>query len=181
MKIKVLVPIANGTEELEAISIIDVLRRAGAEVTIASAQEKIITGAHGIRIFADTTIEECKNNPYDLIVLPGGLPGAYYLRDCKALVDLLKKQADSHKLIGAICASPFVVLNHHNLLEGKKFTAYPSFGDNLSNYQKNRVVEDKNFITSQGPGTAMEFAIKLVEKLFGKSKADDIQKQMLRK
>jgi 4-methyl-5(b-hydroxyethyl)-thiazole monophosphate biosynthesis len=178
---KVLIPIANGTEELEAIGIIDTLRRAGAEVTIASVQNLEITGANGIKIIADKLITDCENEKYDLIALPGGLPGARYLHDNPILTKLLKKQAEQGKLYGAICASPVVVLQKHNLLENKKATAYPAMAEQLRIQDSitENVVVDGNCITSKGPGTVLHFAMQLVESLFGKEKADEIKGQML--
>ncbi|MCF7793596.1 MAG: DJ-1/PfpI family protein [Candidatus Cloacimonetes bacterium] len=181
MNKKVLIPIANGTEELEAVAIIDTLRRSGAEVVVASIQEKIITGSCKTKIIADKLISECKEEDWDLIVLPGGLPGSEYLRDSKELTTLLKKQAASGKLYAAICAAPVIVLQHHGLLEGKKATVNPALADKMKNkaHLKERVVVDDNCITSQSRGTALEFAVKLIELLIDKDKADEIAEKML--
>lgn len=178
---KILVPIANGTEELEAVGIIDTLRRAGIDVTVASVQKKEITGANGIRIVADKLISECANEEYDLIALPGGIPGARYLYDDLILTTLLKKQAEQGKLYAAICASPVVVLQKHGLLQNKKATAYPGMAEQLliKDSISENVVVDGNCITSKGPGTVLHFAIQLVEALLGKEKAIEIKKQML--
>ena len=125
MNKKVLVPVANGTEELEAIGIINTLRRAGADVTVASVQQLQITGCCETKIIADKLITDCINEEYDMIVLPGGLSGAEHLRDSEELTQLLKKQEESGKYYAAICAAPVVVLQHHGLLEGKKATVNP--------------------------------------------------------
>ncbi|MDD3052232.1 MAG: DJ-1/PfpI family protein [Candidatus Cloacimonetes bacterium] len=181
MSKKVLIPIADGTEELEFIGLADVLRRAGAEVTIASVMLQQITTVHGIKIVADCTIEDCINKEYDLIVLPGGMPGAEHLRDCKILIDLLKQQQEDKKLYGAICASPVIVLQSHGLLEGKQATAYPGMAESLkirTAINKN-VVIDNNCITSKGPGTVLKFALTLVEMLYGKQKSDELKHQMI--
>jgi protein deglycase len=178
---KVLIPVANGTEELEVIGIIDTLRRAGAEVTVASVQNLEITGANNIKIIADKVIAECEEENYDLIALPGGLPGARHLHDNPILTKLLKKQAKQGKLYAAICASPVVVLQKHNLLQNKKATAYPSIAEQLhiKDEMAENVVVDGNCITSKGPGTVLHFSMQLVESLFGKEKAEEIKEQML--
>ncbi|GAX61980.1 intracellular protease/amidase [Candidatus Scalindua japonica] len=177
----VLVPIADGSEDIETASIVDVLSRAGATVTVASVCALQITASNGLKLIADQLISECVNNSYDLIVLPGGMPGAEHLRDSKELVKMLKRQQEEGKLYAAICASPFVVLHHHGLLADRKATAYPGFAEQLENSDSidSRVVVDKNCITSRGPGTAVEFALKLVEELYGEQKAKEIAEAML--
>ncbi len=177
----VLVPIADGCEEIEAACIIDVLRRADADVTVVSVGNLQVTASRGMKLVADRLISDCVNNTYDLIALPGGMPGAERLRNSKELTEMLKRQAQDGKLYAAICASPAVVLNHHGLLAGRKATAYPGFAEQLANTEsiESRVVVDKNCITSRGPGTAMEFALKLVEVLFGEEMAKKIAESML--
>jgi 4-methyl-5(b-hydroxyethyl)-thiazole monophosphate biosynthesis len=181
MSKKVLVPIADGTEELEAVTIIDVLRRAGAQLTVASVGEGQITASRAVKLVADTLISECRGQRYDLIALPGGMPGAENLRDSADLTEILKDQADSGRFYAAICASPAVVLQHYGLLKNRKATCYPSMAEKLTNTEavESRVVVDGNCITSQGPGTALEFALKLVELLFGSEKSGDVAKEML--
>ena len=181
MSKKVLVAIADGSEETEAVSVIDTLVRAGADVMVASVTDKNITASRGVKLVADKVISECAGDEYDLIVLPGGKTGAENLRDSEELVAMLKKQASAGKLYAAICAAPPVVLAYHGLLEGKKATCYPARHDHLPDKSEahNRVVVDGNCVTSQGPGTAIEFAVKLVELLYGKAKADEIASQML--
>jgi len=178
---KVLVPIADGIEELEAIGIIDTLRRAGAEVTIASVDELQITASCKTKIVADKLIDNCLNENYDLIVLPGGMPGAEHLRDSASLTSLLKKQAENNKLYAAICASPVVVLQYHGLLNGKKATVNPAFKDDLilKDDIEKRVVVDRNCVTSRARGTVLEFALKLIELLFDSEIAKKIQNEML--
>jgi 4-methyl-5(b-hydroxyethyl)-thiazole monophosphate biosynthesis len=177
---KVLVPIADGTEEIEAVCIIDTLRRAGADVTVASVTEKLnIRASRGVGIDADAMIFDCVDKTYDLVVCPGGMPGATNLRDSKELTDILKHQQQEGRLYGAICASPAVVLEYHGLIGNRKATCYPSFFKGLQNHVDSRVVVDGNCVTSQGPGTAIEFALKLVELLFGKAKSDEVGKAML--
>ena len=178
---KVLVAIADGIEEIEAVCIIDVLRRAGADVTVASVNDLQITASRGVKITADKLISDCRDNTYDLIALPGGIPGAEHLRDSKELKILLMKQQQEGRLYAAICASPAVVLQHHDLLGERKATCHPYCSDQIKNKTsiKERVVVDNNCITSRGPGTALDFAIKLVEMLYNEQKAVDIAQPML--
>jgi 4-methyl-5(b-hydroxyethyl)-thiazole monophosphate biosynthesis len=181
MSKRVLVAVADDIEELEAIAIIDCLRRAGAEVTIASVQKLEITTSRKVKITADCLIADCAGRSYDLIVLPGGMPGAEHLRDNKQLVEMLKEQKQSDRFYAAICASPVMVFAHYGLLADKKATCYPGMADHLKHKDavNLRVVVDGNCITSQGPGTALEFGIKLVELLFGIEKAHAIAAAML--
>jgi 4-methyl-5(b-hydroxyethyl)-thiazole monophosphate biosynthesis len=178
---KVLVPIADGTEEIEAVCIIDVLRRAGADVTVASVDNLQVTASRGVKLVADRTISECLGGNYDLVVLPGGTQGAERLRDSTEVIDLLKRQRTKGRMYGAICAAPAVVLEHHGLLEGLQATCHPSVFHVLdaSMASEDRVVVDGSCVTSRGPGTALEFALKLVEVLFGKEKADEVARPML--
>lgn len=177
MEKNVLVPVADGTEDLEAVAIIDVLRRADAKVTVASVTgSRQVTFSRGVVITADALLENCMTREYDLVVLPGGIPGAENLRDSVDLVRLLKRQRETGQLYGAICASPAVVLEHHGLLEGRQATCHPAYVEQLSNRDRvaSRVVVDENCITSQGAGTAVEFSLALVERLFGKEKRDEV-------
>jgi 4-methyl-5(b-hydroxyethyl)-thiazole monophosphate biosynthesis len=181
MSKKVLVPIADGTEEIEAVCIIDVLRRAGAEVTVASVDDLQVTGSRGVKIVADKLMSECVEETYDLIALPGGIPGAEHLRDSEDLVGLLRRHQQEGRQYGAICAAPAVVLQHHRLLEQRKATCHPSFVQHLENTDlvESRVVVDGNVVTSRGPGTALEFALKLVELLYGQEKAKGVAAPMV--
>lgn len=182
MSKKVLIPIAKGTEEIEAVCLIDTLRRAGAEVTVASTETGLqIEASRGVKLVADCFISDCANRVYDLIVLPGGSLGAERLRDNGLLLDLLKKQKEAKRYYGAICAAPAIVLEHHGLIEGKRATAYPGFSDKLSNQEavSSRVVVDDRCLTSRGPGTALEFSIEIVKVLYGQEKADELAAAML--
>jgi protein deglycase len=182
MQKTVLVPIADGTEELEAVAIIDVLRRAGAAVTVASVTgSRQVTASRRVVIVADTLIESCTQEDYDLVVLPGGMPGAAHLRDSADLIRILKRQREKEGLYGAICASPAVVLEHHGLLEGHQATCHPDFVEKLSTADRvdSRVVIDGNCMTSRGPGTAVEFALALVERLCGKDKREAVAGPMV--
>ncbi len=180
MAVNVLVPIADGIEEIEAVTIIDVLRRAGAEVVVASVGDLTVTASRGVKLTADTTIEPCAGQTFSCIALPGGMPGAEHLRDSGVLIELLKKQKERGGLYAAICASPAVVLLHHGLLSGAA-TCYPAFADQLPDKSAatQRVVVDGNCVTSQGPGTALEFALALVRQLYGDKKAKQVAEPML--
>lgn len=177
-----LIPVANGTEEIEAIVVADTLRRANIDVTIASITENLqITATKNTKIVTDDLLKNCSNNYYDLIVLPGGMPGAENLRDCPTLISMLKEQKQSGRLYAAICAAPAVVLQHHGLLENLTATCYPisALSGQIDNYSRELVVVDKNCITSQGPGTTFKFAIKLVELLTDLKTAQKLTAEML--
>jgi protein deglycase len=183
MKKTVLVPIAPGIEEIEAVTIVDVLRRAGAEVVVASVADLQVVASRGVKLTADKRIADCARQSFDLIALPGGMPGAEHLRDCDDLALLLHQQHKAGRLYAALCASPAVVLHYHGLLEGRQATCHPAFAEKLTGSTRasieSRVVVDQNCVTSRGPGTAMEFALKLVELLFGSAKANEIAAPML--
>ncbi|WP_020588163.1 DJ-1 family glyoxalase III [Desulfobacter curvatus] len=165
---QVMVPLAQGIEEMEAVTIIDVLRRAGAMVTIASVDELNITAARGTKIIADCLISECKDETFDLIAIPGGLPGANNLAASQILGKMLKSQAIAGRLYGAICASPAVVLHHHGLITPGQVTCHPSFTHTIDNGNTKDldVVVAGNCITSRGGGTSLDFAMELVAQLF---------------
>lgn len=177
----VLVPIADGTEELEAVTIIDTLRRSGTLVTVASVCGLQITASRKVKLVADVLIKDCTGKIFDCIILPGGMPGAEHLRDNAVLTELLTQQDKAKRLIAAICASPAVVLAHHGLLKGHKATCYPSAQEALPDKSAaaQRVVIDGNFITSQGPATALEFALAIVEALFGAERRKQVAAPML--
>ena len=176
MEKKVLVPVAQGTEEMEAITIIDVLRRSGTKVIVASVDDITIHASQGTEFKADLLIKECMDEQFDLIVLPGGIPGAMNLRDSKELESLLKKQAQNNGLYGAICASPAIVLHHHGLVKPGHVTCHPGFVDQIDNGNivESNVVVDGNCVTSRGAGTACEFALKLVELLYSEEKKKQV-------
>lgn len=181
MRKKVLVPIADGIEEIESVCIIDVLRRAGAEVTVASVDGLEVVASRGVKLVADKLMGDCAAETYDLITLPGGMPGAEHLRDCQQLRDMLAEQKRQGRLYAAICASPAVVLGCHGLLDDKKATCHPAMADMLKCLESSdlRVVTDGKCITSRGPGTAIEFAIQLVEMLFDAERAKAVAGPML--
>ncbi|KYR03058.1 hypothetical protein DLAC_00550 [Tieghemostelium lacteum] len=179
----VLVPIADGFEEIEAITIIDVLKRAGANVTVASITGKNqVKGAHGVQITTDDLFSNIKNNSFDLISLPGGYDNATSLGNCAELVELLKKQKSENKWYTAICASPALVFAKNGLLNDKA-VCYPAgplnelVGSKLNS--EARVLVDKNCVTSKGPGTSMEFSLELVSLLFGEEKKNKLIGEMI--
>ena len=182
---RALVPIADGTEEIEAVCDIDTLRRANVDVTVASVMGRLqVTAARETKLVADVLIEDCASEVYDLVALPGGIPGAEHLRDSEVLTAILRAQAGAGKLYGAICAAPAVALHTHGLLSGYRATAFPAYIAELEQAagveaSEDRVVVDRNVITSRGAGTALEFALALVEALFDADKADAVAERML--
>ncbi|KAJ1638770.1 class I glutamine amidotransferase-like protein [Pavlovales sp. CCMP2436] len=182
-KKQVLVPIADGSEEIESVCVIDVLVRAGAEVTVASVMPTglQVMCSRGVKIVADAMIADVAGKTFDAIILPGGMPGSVHLADCEPLAAMLKSQVGAGRLTGAICAAPVVVLQKHGLLEGKMATSHPGFSDKLLDQGPvlTRVVVDGNLVTSRGPGTALEFALTLVEQLYGAEKAKEVAGPMV--
>lgn len=179
---EVLVPVANGSEEMEIVIIVDVLRRAGAKVVVASVEsDKTIKASRNVQLVADTLLSEVLDTNFDLVVLPGGMPGADRLKASEELTKILKGQAEGGRLYGAICAAPAVVLEANGLLQGKKATSHPAFSSKLAEQSavEGRVVIDGRLITSRGPGTAIEFTLNIVEKLFGRIKAQEIAGAMV--
>ncbi|XP_020591694.1 protein DJ-1 homolog C [Phalaenopsis equestris] len=174
---KVLVPIGLGTEEMEAVILVDVLRRAGADVMVASVEPELqIEGSSGTKLVADKSISACANESFDLVALPGGMPGAARLRDCKILRNIITKQAEEKKLYGAICAAPAVTLLSWGLMKRKKMTCHPAFMSKLPTFwavQSNLQVSGE-LTTSRGPGTTFEFALSFVQQLFGDKSAADV-------
>ncbi|MDK9709043.1 MAG: DJ-1/PfpI family protein [Desulforhopalus sp.] len=178
---KILVPLAEGFEMLEALSIVDVFRRAGAHVDLAAVGEDLqVTSSHHVTVTADLFLAQCCNEIYDLIVLPGGIPGAQNLQKSELLVELLKNQESANRLYGAICAAPALVLEHHGLLAGKNATCHPGFVEKLSSqaYADERVVVDKNCVTSRGAGTSIEFSLALLGMVMGSEKKQAVAKGM---
>ena len=178
----VLVPLAEGCEELEAVTIIDLLARAGVEVVSAGLTSGTVKASRGVVITPDTTLDEALKRDFDMIVLPGGLPGADYLNEDPRIQTLIKKMATEGRYVAAICAAPKVLLTA-GVLAGKQATSYPGALDALDtseiDYREERVVQDGRVITSRGPGTAMEFTLALIENLMGKEKRDEVAKGLL--
>lgn len=178
--IKVLLFVADGFEEIEALTVVDVLRRANIKCDMCSIDNIYVTGAHGIEVKCDKIIDEINRNDYGAVVLPGGMPGAKNLKENKEVLDIVEDFYKNNKIVSAICAAP-IVLNEAGICAGNKITSYPSFKDELKdcNYIEDIVVEDKNIVTSRGPATALYFGLKLVEKLGEQEKADKLKEEML--
>jgi len=172
----VLVPLAQGCEELEAITVVDLLRRAGVSVVTAGLDDKPVRAARGTVMVPDTTLDEALNQEYDMVVLPGGVPGADHLDGDPRIRGLLKKMVDEDRFTAAICAAP-KVLASTGLLAGKKVTSFPGALDAFDglDYRTDPVVQDGKLITSRGPGTAMDFALTLIENLVGRDRRDEVE------
>jgi len=177
---RVLVPFTTGVEEIELVAIVDILRRAGVEVCMASLDGKPVVGRSGITLGADQHIQNSANTSWDMITLPGGLPNAQLLQENPIVKDIICKHAAQNKTVAAICAAP-IALAHFGLTANKQVTSYPSFEGDMqqlqpsSNYRQQAVVEDNNIITSRGAGTAVEFALTLVSNLCGQQQAEEIR------
>ena len=187
MHAKILVPIAPGCEEIETVTVIDVLRRAELDVTVARVpageqpESLLVTASRGVKLQAEVMLADVSEQTFDAIVLPGGLPGAEHLRDDPTLTDLLRRQIDADRIVAAICAAPAVVLAHHDLLGGRRATCHPTCMDQLPAESRSggRVVTSGNLITSRSPGTAMEFALAIVAALCGQDLRNDLARQLL--
>jgi 4-methyl-5(b-hydroxyethyl)-thiazole monophosphate biosynthesis len=177
---KVLVPLAEGFEEIEALAVVDVLRRAEIRVVTAGLQPGPVTSARKVSVLPDTTIDTVSADEYDMIILPGGQPGTDNLNFDRRIHKLLADFQGADKLIGAICAAP-TILSNAGLLAGKRATSYPFYANMLEGavYEDRPVVIDGNIITSQGPGTAISFALAIVSRLMGVHAADTVSKAML--
>lgn len=179
----VLVPLAQGCEELEAVTIIDLLRRADVQVTTASLDDQTITASRGTKLVADTTLDQVINEKFDMVVLPGGLPGADNLNADQRIHNILKQTIANNNYVAAICAAP-KVLASAGLLEAKKATAYPGVLEALENNSIEitgvAVQQDGQILTSRGPGTAMEFALELVSCLLGDEKRQQVEAALQR-
>lgn len=178
---KIAVHLAEGFEEIEAVSIIDVLRRAEFEVTIVSVTEKLeVTGSHSIKIEADHLFESVNYEQIDMIVLPGGMPGSSNLNEHLGLREQILNFNESGKQLGAICAAP-LVFGNLGILKTKKATCYPGFENQLHGavVTGDNVVVTENIVTGKGAGVAIEFALAIVEKYKGKEFAEELGKKMI--
>ena len=179
---KALVFLAIGFEEIETVTIVDVLRRAGVDVTVVGLTSNVIEGAHAIKIIPDKTIDEVKVDWFDAVIVPGGNPGYKNLRKDSRVIDIVKEAFKSNKIVAAICAAP-AILSDAGVLEGKACTIYPGMENELENGggkpKQDMVVVDGNIITSRGPATALPFALKLAEKLAGKQVAEAVSKKTM--
>ncbi len=178
-----LVPLAQGCEELEAVTVIDLLRRAGIEVVTAGLDEGPVQASRGVILIPDTQLDAVMDREFDMIVLPGGLPGADYLQADPRISQLLQQISNNHGFIAAICAAP-KVLAANGLLQGKRATGYPGIlqPETLPQTQVESaaVVRDGKVITSRGPGTAMDFALELIEVLVGRQQRDRVELSLVR-
>ncbi len=174
--------LANGFEEIEALTPVDILRRAGFSVsTVSITAEKTVIGAHGIPVIADTTMQAADDfSDAELLLLPGGMPGTKHLAACAPLLDLLSKHAQAAKPLAAICAAPSI-LGMLNILQGKEAICYPGFEAQLkgARLSSKRVVRDGNVLTAAGAGVALEFALAAVELLAGTEKAGEIRQSII--
>jgi len=178
---KALMVLADGFEEVEASAPVDVLRRANVNVTIAGLSKKEVPGARGIKVLADTTLDEAKGD-FDAVIFPGGQAGAENLSKSERVRNLIKEMNKKGKIIAAICASPAVVLAPTGVLKDKKAACYPGMEKEFSKdtcSSTEAVVIDGNIVTSKGPGTALDFGLKLAELLAGKEIASSVKEKML--
>lgn len=179
----VLIPLAEGFEELEAVSIIDILRRAEIDVVVAGLAPGPIAGSRGVRITPDAGLDAALHDEYDMIAMPGGLPGATNLEADERVVECVRAMAAAGKWTCAVCAGP-IVLRKAGVLAGKTVTSYPGFLDRAENpdftYTGAAVETDGRVITSRGPGTAMDFALELVRALLGKDARGRVEQGLVR-
>jgi 4-methyl-5(b-hydroxyethyl)-thiazole monophosphate biosynthesis len=179
----VLVPLAQGCEELEAVTIIDLLRRAGIEVITAGLDNRPVTASRGTLLIADTRLDDVVERTFDMIVLPGGRPGADHLATDPRIIELIRRQDAAGRYTAAICAAP-KVLAGAGVLDGRSATHYPGAVD-PSAYPRVRftdaaIVVDGTLVTSRGPGTAMDFALQLIELLLGRESRDQVERGLVR-
>lgn len=178
--IKALVPLAEGCEEIEAVTLIDTFRRAGWEVTAAGLQAGALTASRGVTLLPDTTLDRVTAQDFDIIALPGGLGGMENLRKDARILEIIRTFHEQGKWVAAVCAAP-LVLEAAGILRGTRITSYPSARDGFSHvdYQDARVVRDGTIVTSRGPGTSLEFALALVGIIDSEEKARELADGML--
>lgn len=175
----IIVPFAPGFEEIEAVTIVDILRRVYLEVVTVHLGSNPVEGSHGMQVTADLSIDEINADETDVVVLPGGMPGSVNLREDERVINLLQKVYSAGKPVAAVCAAP-IVLAHAGLLEGKKVTVYPGNEDAMGGARltDSPVEQDGRIITGRGPGCAIPFALKLVEELVDKDTANKLKEGM---
>jgi 4-methyl-5(b-hydroxyethyl)-thiazole monophosphate biosynthesis len=179
---KTVVFIADGSEEIETLTPVDYLRRAGVDLKIVSVGNKTVRCAHNVVVTADETLDALDTGDLpDAVVVPGGMPGSRNIAESKAAVDFIRRMNDSGKLVCAICAAPALVLPATGALEGRKWTCYPGMKDNAKSYAANHTdgvpfVHDGNLITGRGPGAAEQFSMEIVKTLAGEKTADEIKR-----
>ena len=179
---KALVFLASGFEEIETTTIVDILRRAGVDVTVAGLTPNIVEGAHRMKIVPDKPIDDVTTEDFDAVICPGGNPGYKNLRNDPRVINMVKKAFDSNKLVAAICAGP-AVLSDAGVLEGRTCTIYPGMENELEKGggkpKQELIVVDGNVITSRGPATAIPFALELTKRLVGKQVAEVVSKKTM--
>jgi len=178
---RVLVPLAEGFEEIEAICVIDILRRADIEVVTAGLKEGLAEGSHKVKVLPDTTLEKIDGHDFDGLVLPGGAPGFVNLGNDQRILAMARDMDRAGKCVAAICAAPSVLIKA-GVLQGRRATVSPSGKSQVqacADFREDRVVVDGNLITSRAPGTALEFALKLVEQLAGREKMELVRAQTM--
>lgn len=178
---RVLVPLADGCEELEAVTIIDLLRRAGIEVVAAGLNDGPVTASRGVRILPDMSLDEALEGDYDMVALPGGLPGSDTLAADERVNRILKKMNESGRFVGAVCAAPKVLVRN-GILDGKQATAYPGVlqAENHPKISGEAVTLDGQVITSRSAGTVMDFALAIIDALEGRDLRDEVEQSLAR-
>lgn len=174
---KVLVPFADGMEEMEAVIVVDVLRRAGIEVVSAGISTTTVTASRGVKLVSDSLLSDIDPSSFDMIILPGGNQGTKNLNRNPLISEILKNFKKEDKWIGAICAAPNVLLTH-NILQNQKFTAFPGSVPTDEKYTGSRLELSDKILTSLGPGSAFEFSLKIVELLSGMEKRKEVEKNL---
>lgn len=178
---QVLVILAEGFEEVEALAPVDVLRRCGASVTVAGLSDVAVQGAHGVNIFCDTTLDLASASDYDAVILPGGMPGALNLSRSALVHKVIENTFKEGRLVCAICASPAYVLGPMGILDGKNVTCYPGC-EAVSpsvRFSSFRAVQDSNIITAIGPGAALEFGLLIARALYGEEVSGKVHDGMI--
>jgi len=176
--VKAVILMPEGFEDIEAIAVIDILRRAGIDLKTAGVNASIIKSASGMKVYTDIRLVDVSVNDYDALILPGGNPGYLNLMNHSGVIKLIREFSDKGKILAAICGGP-MALNKAGVVKDKRVTAYPGFEKEFDMPRSDPVVVDGNIITSQGPGTAIKFALAIVEKLSGSSVADKVRKHIL--
>jgi len=178
---RVLVPLAEGFEEIEAVNVIDILRRADVQVVTAGLKGGLVEGSHKIKVLPDSSLDKIDFRDFDGLILPGGSPGFVNLGNDERILNMVREMDRAGKYVAAICGAPSVLIKAQ-VLQGRKATVSPSGKAQVqacAEFCEDRVVVDRNLITSRSPGTAMEFALKLVEVLVGEKKMREVKQQTL--
>jgi 4-methyl-5(b-hydroxyethyl)-thiazole monophosphate biosynthesis len=175
---KVLLFLAEGFEEIEALTVVDVLRRADIKCDMCSITGISVKGSHGIEVKCDKVMKDINEEDYNGVVLPGGMPGSKNLKENEGVLSIVRKFHEEGRIVAAICAAP-MVLSAAGIIKGKEITSYPDTELSDCNYVEKIVAEDNNIITSRGPATSIYFALKLVEKLSDVKKANELKSGMM--